>query len=98
MKIWITTYALTDGILTGEMLENGAHSSNSVLVAMNNPQSHGKRMHVFKPHWWTSEVYARDRAEQMRNARIKSLEKSLDKIRKLEIKVLDPYLAYVDGE
>jgi hypothetical protein len=89
MKIWITTYALTDGILTGELLENGARSPNSVTVLMNNPQSHGKRMHVFKPHWWTSEVAAHYRAEQMRKERIKSLEKSLDKIRKLEIKVLD---------
>ena len=81
MKFYITKYALTDGIAVkhGEI----CHSVSPDMISI--PGRFGENYH--KPHWHTTPDAAVAQAERMRVAKIKSLEKSLDRLHKLTFKV-----------
>lgn len=83
MKVWITKYALTVGVIEKEV-EQDDEMPNMV-----------KSIHIedrwqpyfHRPHWWPTEESAILRAEQMRNAKIKSLEKQIEKLKKLKFEI-----------
>jgi signal recognition particle subunit SEC65 len=75
MKVWITKYALTTGIIEKEVDKLGI---NSVVTKKDKYPSY-----FYLPDWWPTKESATLRAEQMRNAKIKSLEKQIEKLKKL---------------
>jgi len=83
MIVWITKYALTQGILKAEA-EVSSISERMISI------EGGRFLECFhKPHWHTTEEDALAQAEEMRRKKIASLKKSLDKIEKMKIKISD---------
>ena len=76
---YVTKYALTEGIIKTE----GAVSEYGTLYYP------GGLFYVGKNHWTTSEHDAFIKAEKMRRAKILSLEKQIDRLRGLEIRVVE---------
>ena len=73
ITVWITKYALTTGIM-----ETQAVINDTIAVYYVD----GVRNSVYK-HWVTSEEKAKERAEEMRFKKLKSLEKQIKKIKAL---------------
>jgi hypothetical protein len=69
MKVYITKYALTQGIITSDVVDVG---DNIVY------DNRGTYYH--KPDWHESMDEAIQRAEAMRQAKIKSLQKQIKKL------------------
>lgn len=78
MKVWITKYALTDGIIERDV-EICHEVSSTMAEVKNNPYGE----YYYKPHWHESREEAIARAEQMRLRKIASLEKQIAKLREL---------------
>ena len=78
MKVYITKYALTKGILEVEVNVSEAHPSMAV-------DSENSVATYHKPDWFTTKEEAIARAEQMRMKKIFSLEKSLRKLKELKL-------------
>lgn len=78
MKVYITEHALTKGIIEAEA-EETVHE-RMIAVKMK-----GRGWDFFlKPHWYRYKEEAVARAEKMRDLKIKSLEKKLEKLRALK--------------
>lgn len=78
MKIWVTRYALTTGITVHESVKvEGRHASVKYPGCINN------MMYVYKPDWYDNEADALLRAEEMRQNKVSSLEKQIDKLSKM---------------
>lgn len=75
MKVWITKYALTSGIVEKEVETTHAES---MVCATDNPLAC-----YHKPFWHTSREEAVAHAEKLRQAKIKSVKKQLDKLEKM---------------
>ena len=77
MKVWITKYALTKGIFTIEATEP---NENGLITPINKLWDcyHGEGRE-----WHRTKEAAIERAEEMRLKKIASLEKQIDKIKKL---------------
>ena len=77
---WITRYALTDGIekVKGEI--NQARPSEFC---------YGERNFATESHWHLTEQAAVYRVVEMRDKKVKSLEKQIAKMRALNIQVVD---------
>lgn len=87
MKVWITRYALTQGIIEAEVTEE--KTARSVIYVYYGKIGNAKRMKniVLSP----GEVCfdrqsAVEKAEKMRTAKIGYLEKQLEKLRKINFK------------
>jgi hypothetical protein len=76
MKVYITKYALTKGIFELDAVQTDNPGMISSLGQWTN--------YYHKPDWHTSKSSAINRAEDMREAKIKSLEKQLKKIKDIE--------------
>lgn len=74
MKVWITTYALSEGILEHEAEKT---HSESMIAYDNGRYAHGND-------WHKNKEAAIARAEQMRTKKIASLKKQLAALEKLE--------------
>lgn len=77
MKIWVTTYALTEGIK--EYDARPVDISTGVMGYAQNRYVHGEGKN-----WHRTYEAARDRAEWMRVAKIESLLKQVDKLQALK--------------
>jgi len=90
MKIYITKYALTEGILTGsDAVIDGTMASVYVLHdakgrAFNEVTT--KQHHYHGQDWHRTRTDAIARAEDMKQKKIRSLEKNLRKIQELVFK------------
>ena len=80
MKVWITKYALTEGIFAVEGVHETEYSSRMFVEKIN---GHSGR-HFFRQDWHTNHSDAIDRACEMRDDKIKSLEKQLKKLCEME--------------
>lgn len=78
MKVWITKYALTRGIIESE-----GEELSKTMIRVRGAAVKCQVYSIF-PDWWPSKESAILRAEQMRNAKIKSLEKQVEKLKKLK--------------
>lgn len=74
MKVFITRYALTKGIIEQEAECSGKCISYSTS---------GYTSYVYKPDWHETETEARAHADQMRLKKIASLKKQIAKLEKL---------------
>lgn len=82
MKIWITKYALTVGILVRESKQDPDGSS---VVVLDQLAPNGWVM-FFGKDWHTSESAAIECASQMREDKIASLKKQIQKLDKLSFR------------
>jgi hypothetical protein len=85
VKVWITKYALTKGIVEAEA--TGRDEYPNMVTVSNKPydsiyKPYG-RIYYHKPDWHLSLEDAKKRAEEMRVKRIASLRKSIQKLEKL---------------
>jgi hypothetical protein len=87
MKVFITKYALTDGIkeINGATHEIGI-SERMVSYVIDGAFA-SQAMCVHKPDWHLTKAEAVERAEAMRVAKIASLRKSIAKLEKLTFAV-----------
>ena len=79
MKVWITKYALTEGIfeVDGDLREG------DTMISYKRGSDWNQYVHGEGKEWHRTESLARLRAEDMRKARIASLHKSIAKLEKL---------------
>jgi hypothetical protein len=77
MKVWITKYALSKGII-----ETQAELVSDWRIRFKWPT--GESDHCYVPHWYTSREAAVARAEVMRTAKHLSLRKSIAKLESLK--------------
>lgn len=86
MKVWITKYALTEGILYG-ITEEKPHVG--MLIELKK-EGHWERFaypYFHKGEWFDSEEKAVSHANEMVARKIKRLEKSLSKFRNMKFEV-----------
>ena len=77
---WVTKYALTDGVLK---VDGKVVSDTSSMLDF------GEEYYAHSQEWFRCEQDALDRAATMRANKVKSLEKQLEKLRALKIRVVD---------
>jgi hypothetical protein len=78
VKVWITKYALTSGVI--ETDARVCEETNGIMIEA---KPYG---YFHKPDWHDNKVSAEDRVCDMINKQLASLEKQLDKLRKLDAK------------
>jgi hypothetical protein len=78
--IYITKYALTTGII--EVLEDPSHTWNNRTLIVQSP--HGHNIAYSESEWFFDRQEALAQARKMRDAKIKSLEKKLAKLKSME--------------
>lgn len=78
MRIWITNYALTQGIIEVEHVERS--HTDSMVTHINQL---GFRECYHKPHWHESLQDAQKYAESMRQKKLRSLRKQITKLESL---------------
>lgn len=77
MKVYITKYAFTQGIYEVDVRQSSATRVTATRSVMEN---------YHYSEWHLTRAEAEQQAEKMRLAKIKSLEKQLDKLRRLSFK------------
>lgn len=80
--VYVTRYGLTQGIWK---LANGVVDDriSNKMVTIKGRTALSLTMHFHKPDWYESETEARLRVVDMKNAKAKSLERSIAKLEKL---------------
>lgn len=84
MKVWITKYALTQGIQ-----EDDARDFDDDIIRIDQTIENGCYQfpqYFHKGEWFKTKEEAIQKAEEMRLKKIKSLEKQLNKFRQMEFK------------
>ena len=77
MKVWITKYALTDGIIEADAELCG-------LDIISASWDNGIRCNNFKgEEWWSTKKNAIEKAEEMRQKKITSLKKQIEKLEEM---------------
>ena len=79
MKVWITKYALTEGIFEVD----AEFREGDTMISYKLDDRYSQYAHGEGREWCATEAAAKERAEDMRKARIASLRKSIAKLEKL---------------
>ena len=79
MKVHVTKYALTKGIIEVDIIISEVHPGMVV-------DSENSLACYHKPHWFITREEAVDRAETMRTQKIASLEKTMKKLKGLDFR------------
>lgn len=79
MKVWITKYALTDGII-----EEEAEPCGKDMIAVRNERALSSYFHGEGKNWHKTKESAIAKAEEMREKKIASLKKQIDKLEKIK--------------
>ncbi len=82
MKVWITKYALTKGIMEEDAAEISSNSPRICSVEYDHG-NYSTKGYYHGDDWHTTKDAALNRAEQMRLAKIASLKKSISNLEKL---------------
>lgn len=82
--VWITKYALTQGIL---VYHNVDLNEDGTMVSVNRLGHMSLCFHIEGRDWHRTEVAAFARCFKIRDARVKSLEKELDKLEDIRFEV-----------
>ena len=81
MKVWITQYALTQGI--HEMETVGPDKDSPSLIRVGPTKTGEFAQYFHKPHWHSTYEEARGQAESMRSKKIGALKKQIAKLEKM---------------
>lgn len=89
MKIYITKYALTQGIVEaeGELVTDIVKKdevNSRMIKILSRPGTNHFSYYLFKPFWHTTREEAVAHAEKVRAAKIKSVEKQLKKLQNMK--------------
>jgi hypothetical protein len=86
MKVWVTKYALTEGIQEMEAKDLDPGYPNMISVSPRDKSGDwiGSPQYFHKPNWHTESTEAYARAEKMRIAKIASLRKQITKLEKMK--------------
>lgn len=76
-KVWITKYALTQGITEATDVRVCSDVNENMIDA-------GRSRYFHKPDWHETREAAVERAEKMRLARIKAHERAVEKLREVK--------------
>ncbi|HAO26757.1 MAG TPA: hypothetical protein DCQ68_01865 [Chryseobacterium indologenes] len=78
MTVYVTKFALTKGIIEseGEIVEGNSKMLRTTIDLY--------QAFVFKPDWYENKNEAINRAEEMRNKKIASLENQIKKLKKIK--------------
>lgn len=79
MKVWITKYALTQGIIKSE-----AEDCGDRMIRVKNENGYFEYYHGEGKEWHKTEESAIEKAEQMRQKKIESLKKQIQKLEKMK--------------
>lgn len=79
-KVWVVKFALTQGIQEKEA-EICEHIDKNMISII--PRKFGGE-HYFKGQWYTTKEEAIKKAEEMRNKKIKNLEKQIEKLKNIQ--------------
>ena len=79
MKIYITKYALSSGIIVRE----GELTGIGTMVSVRHTEVGGFTQYFHRPDWHMTKVAALKKAEKMREKKLQSLEKQIEKIKDL---------------
>jgi hypothetical protein len=82
MKVFVTKYALTQGILEVEV--EGEPTVGDMVVSIPKPGNYRDCFHGEGKDWHRTLDAARERAEKMRLAKVASLKKSIAKFERLK--------------
>jgi len=85
MKVYITKYALTEGIIELQDVESPKEFPTMIV---DRRKEAGGWHSYHKPHWHENEREAIARAEEMRVAKIRSLRKQLSKLEKMKFEAV----------
>lgn len=90
MKVWITKYALTDGIVEGELIakhrmEDDYTKEIKILYLCKNLQ--GDQFYLKKDEFYYSLDSARFKAERMRQEKIANLKKQIEELEEMKFDV-----------
>ena len=77
MKVFITKYALTKGVMEVDNVELSSSSSNMIHYKVS-----GYSMHFHKPYWYENKEEALKHAEKLKQRKIDSLKKQILKLEK----------------
>lgn len=85
MKVWITKYALTDGISECEIMEEHKIRENPIetkikYLCLN---SYGERFYLSKDDFCYTHECAIKKAEEMRQEKIESLKQQIEKLEEM---------------
>lgn len=83
MKVWITKYALTKGIIETDVYEEclGTDPSGNMISVKSN--GYVSYFHGKGNDWHTTKESAIQKAEEMRKKKISSLKKQIEKLEKM---------------
>ena len=77
-KVWITKFALTQGIL----VRTAEIKQNDTLISVKDESGHSS--YFFEPYWHLTEEAAKEHARELKEKKIKGLKKQIEKLEKLE--------------
>lgn len=78
MKVWITKYALTQGILERSIRSFDDETAEDITGG------HLRAKYYYKGEWHESKISAIAKAEEMRKKKISSLKKQIEKLEKIK--------------
>ena len=82
--VWVTQYALGEGILKFEEARHCMGVSDTLISVT----EEGHHMTYLKPHWHTTEAEALARFEQMRSDAIKTAERKIKRLKSLKSAII----------
>jgi hypothetical protein len=80
MKVWITKYAMSEGVYTLDVDAPNPHCPGMI----SHPTNRFRHFHNEGKDWHRTEESALARAEKMRSNKIASLKKQIEKLEKLQ--------------
>lgn len=85
MKVYITKYALTQGIIEAEAEAVGPTTSHNMISTKD---KNGRLRHWHGDDWWFELKEALNHVERMRVRRIHSLKRQIEKLERLDINII----------
>jgi hypothetical protein len=85
-KVYITKYALTEGIIEkafAELYADVTAPEISTMIIVRAVQNNTLDMYFHKPDWYLTKEEAVERAEEMKKKQIKALKKKIERLEKL---------------
>lgn len=85
MKVWISKYAFSEGVFQVEVDDS---DSDSMVVARSDTGFYNRYFHGEGKDWHRTHEGALQKAEKMRKAKLASLAKQIEKLKKLRFQEL----------
>ena len=88
MKVWVTKYALTDGIYEVDRAERLPHDTDAIIMNSTIDEDCSIIVRKYGKEWTDTVESAIEIAESMRVKKINSMERKIGQLKDLKIKVV----------